>query len=214
MRTTCSRILKTVLWSWFLLLNPVTVRSQTVSLGLSAGIPVSPLMAVSAGYGSSTGRYTFGPALRVGLWRGFGFDAELLYKRYTFGFEPEPERAVVHRIDVPVLLRYSFAKLPARPWLHAGMSFNHVLAVNGANICAQGPFGEQVYCIGGVTAAELRHKRTHGPVIGGGIELGWGRIRMAPELRLTRWVDRNFGPRDAALRSNLTQVELLVGLSF
>ncbi len=215
MRTACFRILKTTLGLWFLLLNhPSSGLSQSVSLGLTAGIPISPLIAASAGYGSSTGRYTFGPALRVGLWRGFGFDAGLLYKKYAFGFDPEPGRAVVHRIEVPVLLRYSVARLPARPWLHAGMSFNRVLAVNGANNCAQGPFGEQVYCIEGVTAAELRHKRTHGPVIGGGIEVAWGRMRMAPELRLTRWVDRNFGPRDAALRSNLTQVELLVSLSF
>jgi hypothetical protein len=50
--------------------------------------------------------------------------------------------------------------------------------------------------------------------IGTGAERRFGAVRVAPEIRLTHWRDRNIGVRDAPVRSNLTQAELLVGFSF
>jgi hypothetical protein len=67
---------------------------------------------------------------------------------------------------------------------------------------------------GGANVAELRHRGTKGAVLGGGVEWKFGPIRLAPELRLTHWGDRNFGVRDSSIRSNLTQVEALVGVMF
>jgi hypothetical protein len=53
-----------------------------------------------------------------------------------------------------------------------------------------------------------------GIVAGTGIETRLGRLRLAPEVRFTRWADRNLGVRDAPLRSSLTQAEILAGLTF
>ncbi len=172
------------------------------------------LISADAGLTATGGRFTFGPALHVGLPHRFGADLELLYKRMDFGFEAEPSRAVVHRLELPLLVRYVFSTSRVHPWLHAGMSFNRVIAVNGATLCALGPFGEEYYCVEGKTAAVLRHQHTHGPVLGAGLEYRWKRVLMLPEIRVTRWVDRNFGTQDSALRSNLLQVELLFGLRF
>ena len=188
--------------------------SSGLSQGLSIGVPVNHLMTADNGGVASTARYTFGPALSVKLWRGFGFDAELLYKRLEFGLVSDPARARIHRIEVPLMGEYVFSGLRAHPFVHAGISFNRILAVNGADFCGQGTFGEQLYCLEGQEITELRHRHTHGPVVGVGLSLGWGKIRLAPELRLTRWVDRNFGTKDSPVRSELTQVELLMGLRF
>lgn len=197
-----------------LLLAPSLGQAQSVSFGLSAGTPLNHLLTADNSQVATTGWYTFGPALRVRLPHRFGFDVDFLYKRLDFGIVPNPARAAVHRMELPLLFRYAFSGLPVRPWVHAGMSFNRVIAVNGADVCARGAFGEELYCTGGKPAAELRHRHTHGPVVGAGLDFGWRKIRLAPELRVTRWVDRNFGTRDSSLRSNLTQVELLLGFQF
>jgi hypothetical protein len=198
----------------FLGARPPSDQAQTVSFGLSAGMPVSSSVRAADGQVTTTGRYTFGPALRVGLPRGFGVDVDLLYKRFSFGSVSDPARASAHRLELPLLLHYRFPARTLRPWIHAGMSFNRVLAVNGANVCTAGISAEEFYCMGGKPVAVLRHRHTHGPVVGAGLDFGWGRVRLSPELRLTRWVDRNFGTRDSSLSSNLTQIELLVGFGF
>jgi hypothetical protein len=40
------------------------------------------------------------------------------------------------------------------------------------------------------------------------------KVRLDAEIRLTRWIDRNFGVRDSRVRSNLTQIEVLGGATF
>jgi len=68
--------------------------------------------------------------------------------------------------------------------------------------------------IEGMNVAELRHRHTRGVVIGAGLERRFGAFRLTPEVRFTRWADRNFDVRDAPLRSNLTQPEFLIGFEF
>jgi hypothetical protein len=189
-------------------------QAQTLSFGFSAGLPLNPLATATGNQVTSTGRYAFGPTLQVALPHGFGVDVEFIYKRFDFGSVSDSARAAVHRVELPLMLRYSFPGLPLRPFAHMGMNFNRVIAVGGANVCAQGGFGEEIYCLGERTEAVLRHRRTHGPVVGAGVEFRWGGMRLAPELRITRWVDRNFGTRDTALRSNLTGVDLLLAARF
>jgi hypothetical protein len=198
----------------FILLCPALGLSQIVSFGFSVGIPLCHLAGATGTSTTTTSWYTIGPALRVGLPHAIGFDAEFLYRRFGFGSVSAQGGAAVHRVELPLLLRYAFPATALHPWLHAGLSFNRVLAVNGATLCSRGILGEEVYCIGDYRAAELRHRQTYGPVLGAGLDFGWGKMRLAPELRITRWVDRNFGTRDSSLRSNLTQVELLLGIVF
>ncbi len=200
---------------WVLLLLLCgSVQAQSLSVGLSAGAPLNPLMTSAEGQTAATQPYTFGPALRVDLPHGLGVDLEVLYKRFRLGFVADPARATVHRLEFPVMLRYRLSRLPARPFVHAGMSFNRIVAVSGANACGQGAFDETAYCIGGRFAAELRHRHTRGIVLGGGLNFRWRQLRLAPELRVTRWVDRNFGTKDTYPHSNLTGVELLLGIGF
>ncbi len=102
------------------------------------------------------------------------------------------------RWEFPALFRYRFARGRLRPFVGAGLSLNRV---TGASRLIGGP-------------AELRHRQALGFVFGGGLAMRLGGVRLAPEIRYTHWGDRNFGVRDAALRSRLDQVDLLVGVSF
>ncbi len=196
----------------FVVLTARTGHSQRISPGFSAGVPVGPLVAAADGHVATTSRYTLGPTLRVDLTRGFGFDVDILYKRLSLGLVTVHNRISVHRLEMPLMLRYVFRGLPARPFMHAGISFNHVVAVGGEDACTDGSPG--LYCLGGETVAQLRHRHTHGPVFGAGLLFRRAELRLIPELRITRWVDRNFGTRDSPVRSNLTQVELLLSVGF
>lgn len=201
-----------ILTAVFLL--PSLMRAQSVSFGVTAGVPLNNLATASEGMVSTTGRYTLGPALRVGLPRAFAVEVELLYKHFDFGFASDPARIAVHRLELPLLLRYGFRISSVHPFVHAGASFNWVIPADGANACPEADPDSDIYCIGNKTAAQLRHNHTYGPVLGAGVEFSLKALHLAPELRVTRWVDRNFGTQDSPLRSNLTQVELLLGLKF
>ncbi len=200
---------------WILLLPMASfVRAQSVSLGLSAGLPLTHLSSADDGLVSATGHFTLGPAVRVHLPRAFAFDVELLYKRLEIGFASEPSRIVNHRLELPLLLRYVFPGSFIRPFVHAGLAYNWLITGGSAGACPGSASGEGFYCIGDKTVAQLRHGHTNGPVLGTGADFRLKKLRLAPELRITRWVDRNFGTRDSPLRSSLTQIELLIGFKF
>lgn len=98
--------------------------------------------------------------------------------------------------------------------MRAGVSFTRVFDITGATECGRGPFGEQFYCLEGRILAELRHRGTSGFVVGGGLRFKFMKFWLEPEVRLTYWIDRNFGVRDSAVRSNLSQIGFLVGMIF
>ena len=151
-------------------------------------------------------RFICGAALRIG--------ADFLLSRAGLAVSPAgSQRVHVWRWELPVTLAYRF-RMRARPFARAGIALNRVFDISGANECARGPFGEQFYCVDGAPLAELRHRGTYGPVIGGGLRFRFKGIRLEPEVRVTRWIDRNFGVRDSALRSNLNQLDALMSVVF
>jgi hypothetical protein len=182
--------------------------AQSVSFGLRTGLVVSPIITAEAGR-----RFTLGPCLETRLWRGAAIDVDVLLQRPAFEVTPAHSRVTIWQVEAPVTLIYRFRGRP-KPFLRTGVAFNRVFAVEGAAPCARGPFGEQFYCVDGSPVAELRHRSTPGLVIGGGIGWKLGKLRVDPEFRVTHWIDRNFGVRDSAIRSNLNEATLLFGVIF
>jgi hypothetical protein len=188
--------------------------AQGVSLGFRAGIPITPVLTADGPQQAPASRFTIGPLIEVHLWRDTVLGADFLLRRSAITFSSAvTQRAELWLWQAPITLIYRF-RVPARPFVRTGVSFNRVLDVSGATVCAHGPFGEQFYCLGGNSSAELRHRGTSGLVVGGGFRFQFKGFRLEPEVRLTHWFDRNFGVRDSAVRSNLNQVELLVGVIF
>ena len=148
------------------------------------------------------------------MWHGVGFGADCLLRRADLAIPPAgSRRAEVWRWEAPLTLVYRFRAQP-RPFVRTGVSLNRVFDIGAATHCARGPFGEQFYCLEGRSLAELRHRGTSGFVAGGRFRLPLRKVWLEPEVRLTHWIDRNFGVRDSAVRSNLNQIGLLVGVIF
>jgi hypothetical protein len=156
------------------------------------------MAAASSSFYTKTRWYTLGPSVELHLPFGLAGEADVLYKRFEFGQSNDAGVATVSRWEIPLLVKYRFPGWLVRPFIDAGMSFNHVSATGGI----------------ARNLAELRHPSAKGYVAGGGLELRLGVVRVGPEMRLTRWGDRNYGVADALLRSNMTEIDFLVGLSF
>ena len=188
--------------------------AQTASFGVRVGIPITPVFRAEGHQQPPRPRYKIGPLIEVHLWRGAAIGADFLLSRAGLAGETARAHGVhVWRWELPVTLAYRF-RMRARPFARAGIALNRMFGISGANECARGPFGEQFYCVDGAPLAELRHRGTYGPVIGGGLRFRFKGIRLEPEMRVTRWIDRNFGVRDSALRSNLNQLDALMSVVF
>jgi hypothetical protein len=190
-------------------------EAQSLSCGLSLGMPLNNLADANGSHVANTMPFTLGPSLRISLPFSLGVDLDLLYKKLEFGLTSNPASIAAHRLELAPMLRYDFTRLPIHPFLHAGMSFNWIATVSGSDSCRGALAGsDRYYCLDGEIVAEIRHSHTHGFVLGGGLDFYLAALHLTPELRFTRWVDRNFGTRDSSLRSNLNQVEFLVGILF
>ncbi len=188
--------------------------AQGVSVGLRAGIPVTPMLTANSPQQVWTPRFTIGPLVEVHVWRGAAAGADFLLRRTDLGPSPAgSRRAEVWLWEAPITAVYRF-HAPARPFVRTGISFDRVFDIGGANACGRGIFGEQFYCLEGSYIAEVRHRGTVGVVAGGGLEFRAGRLRLEPELRVTHWNDRNIGVRGSAVRSNLNQAAFLIGIIF
>jgi hypothetical protein len=189
------------------------LMAQALSAGLRAGMVATPFFTFHAAQQELSSRWTIGACVELHLWRGAGVAVDLLLRRPGLELAAARAKVTMWQAEAPVTLIYRF-RSRMKPFLRAGVAFNRIFDINGATVCARGPFGEQFYCVGGNRAAELRHRGASGFVAGGGI--GWkaNRLRIEPEVRVTHWLDRNFGVRDSQARSNLNQASLLVGLIF
>jgi hypothetical protein len=188
--------------------------AQSVSLGIRAGVPVTPVLTADGPQRTSEPPFTIGPLVEIHLWHGAGLGADFLLRRTDLAISAAGSgQARVWLWEAPITVAYRFP-VPMRPFVRTGISFNRVFDVGGATECARGPFGERFYCLDSGFLAELRHQGTSGFVVGGGLRLKFKNLWLVPELRLTHWIDRNFGVRDSTVRSNLNQIELLMGLIF
>jgi hypothetical protein len=187
--------------------------AQIVSLGLRTGIPIIPPLSADGPQQASAPRYTIGPLIEVHLGHGVDLGADFLVQRAKLAVSAGSARADIWRWEAPITFIYRLPA-PTRLFVRAGVSLNRVFEISGATECGRGPFGEQFYCLEGSSLAELRHRGTSGFVVGGGLRLKLRRLWLEPEVRLTRWTERNFGVRGSAVRSNLNQIELLFGVIF
>ncbi|MBV9301827.1 MAG: hypothetical protein JOY62_16530 [Acidobacteriaceae bacterium] len=143
--------------------------------------------------------YIVGPTFAVTLPATFSIEVDALYRpmHYTFavvlpdGTLGSVSPATVITWEVPVLAQYKFREsgVPIRPLLELGPSFRVSGNLNGSS------------------------PSTYGITSGAGIEAHFWKLRVAPQLRYTRWaadhVDLPWDPR-----TKQSQLELLVGLSF
>jgi hypothetical protein len=186
-----------------LLLLPVAVRSQPrlLEAGLKMGAPLNDLVEARE---DRTIPISGGLMAVINLPLGFAVEGNALYKRLGFrvGSGNFPGGSVVDSRfsswEFPVLLRsYPLGRNPLfQPFLSAGL-----------NIRTTSPG----FLIGG------GRETTPGLVLAAGVRNGPGRVKIAPEIRYTRWSEKTpvfSGSGDAGARLNANQLEVMLGLTF
>jgi hypothetical protein len=179
------------------------IASAQISIGVLGGAPFQDVVKNNAVNGiqsvTRSSNFTVGPALQVNLPLSLRLEVDALYRPYNFDltgrttFSPVTAR----QWRFPVLLQYRFHAPLVRPFLEAGLSFNHLAALSSAakNITS-GP-------------GTLLHQSDAGIVLGGGVDLKIPLIRLSGELRYTRQTLSYFDTF-----SQLNQAEVLFGIHF
>lgn len=202
--------------------------AQIVSFGVKTGEPLTSALPYSD-YGSNlldTGRWTIGPTVELRLVHGFSLEVDALYRgyrqagSYSFSASIADGTNLVNLIpfsssyrqdtkvwDFPVLLKYRFTAGRVHPFVDAGYTWSHESSDQVQSLTC---LGTSDAC----NASDLKpyfHTQTTstgsnnrgGPTAGGGVEFKYGKVKIAPELRYTR-----FG------RPNSNNATLMVGFTF
>jgi opacity protein-like surface antigen len=167
---------------------------QPVSIGIKGGVPFGDAFTVSGGtltVPATTGHWILGPMVELHLPLGLSVEADALYRRYQISDSGG-------EWQFPILGKYKFGVGPVKPYVGAGVNFNHVTGFSK------------------LLSGSIPHAGTTGFSLEGGVEFKLLRLRLAPELRFTHWGNPNIdlNPLNIALKSSQNQAMFLVGFSF
>ncbi len=184
---------------FLLALMASSLAAQPFNLGLKAGVPLTDALSAQSNgpvqYVESTHRYIVDPYLELHLPLRFAVEIDALYRSYDFRrVVPAATGQGVGAWEFPVLAKYRFLGGPVRPYLAGGVAFSRLTNV--------------------AEVAELNHHNNYGIVLGGGVELHLGLVRITPELRWEGWTLQNISSPLGGLSSNRNQASLLVGIGF
>lgn len=180
--------------------------AQHLSVGIKGGVPLTGGFSDTTVRGvdlitrtfSDSKQYIIGPMVELRLPFGLGVEADALYHSLNLATENQLAPQNVFRSaenitswEFPVLGKFRLSFPLVKPYVEAGPSFRHVGSNRG-------------YLSG------------RGFTIGGGIEVSIIKVRIAPELRYTRWgSDAAPTPGQGFLApSQVNQAAFLVGFSF
>jgi len=193
-------ILKEMKWIAALLFPAAALLAQPLGFGLKAGASLNDAVSLSSSVGSLTDlptKFTIGPMAEVRLPFGVAVEGDFLYRRlsasYAYGLIGASASA--NAWTLPILLKYRFGFPIVKPYIEAGPSFRWL-----TNSSFNGTSGSA-------------NTNNHGFTLGAGVEIRALIIRIAPELRYTRWGSPDFTvPNGFSVSQN--QAEFLVGVSF
>ena len=185
---------------FFLLLIASTcvLADSPFGFGLKAGIPVNDALSIPPGgavnYIQSTHRFTIGPYAEFRLPSGFSVELDALYRSYSFRQAvPAAQSVSTGAWEFPLLAKKSLFGGPIQPYIEGGVALSH-LSVNDV--------------------LELNHRNNYGIVLGAGVSLHLGGVRVTPEIRYNGWAFQSFSSPLGGLHSDRNQATVLVGIGF
>jgi hypothetical protein len=174
---------------------------------------------LTGGAASESKCYTLGPAFNIGLPRGFGLEADVLYRRQGFSFfshvpftysAQSQERA--NSWEFPMLLTYRPPR-GAMPFLELGSAPRELKgSINTTKVLFPPPSGP----VPGPQRStdSTQWQMSHGLVIGGGAQFGFGRLCFRPVVRYTRWSASAILPNLVTWQFAQNQVDILLGVAW
>jgi len=174
------------------------LAEQPFGFGLKAGVPLNDALATTPGgainYLQSTHRYTIGPYAEFRLPSGFSLELDALYRSYSFRQTLPAATAVsTGAWEFPLLARKRLFGGPIEPYIEGGVALSHLSVKD---------------------VAEVSHRNNGGVVLGAGVSLHLGLVRVTPEIRYNGWIFRNLSSPFGGLESNRNQATVLVGIGF
>lgn len=114
-----------------------------------------------------------------------------------------------------MLLKYRLRLPLIKPYVEVGYAPRHI----------SGSYHRQGYSVDFLTGERIPYstdgkwspEASHGIVTGGGVEIGAGHLRVAPELRYTHWNNdpiNLLGSQGYLVNAAQNQVEVLVGITW
>lgn len=198
---------------------------QSLSMGVKGGIramdDITNITGGASGRATSESkRYIVGPMLELGLPLGFGAEFDALYNREgyeaSFGdfFGNSFERERANAWQFPLLLKYKLPFPIVKPYVEAGYALGVINgSIDGHGVTIDLGTGQQTPY---VIHTGTNWKPSHGFAAGSGIQVGFGRLRLSPEIRYTHWnsaaISGGFG--SSSFQSAQNQLDVLVGISW
>lgn len=179
-----------------------------LSVGVKGGMGLTdafantttPLLNATRNFSSGSKDYIVGPMIELRLPLHFAIEVDALYRPLnlttatTSTVSPSFTSSQTYNSwEFPMLLKYRFYSGSISPYVEAGPSWRTVSFPSAFNQLSNAGF-----------------------TAGGGVEFHALHVRVAPEVRYTRWGADSGGPNSnfVSPSSNLNQAELLVGISF
>jgi hypothetical protein len=190
----------------------ISASAQSIfSIGVIGGAPFTDVVNATnqnnLAFISKSTNFTVGPAFQINLPLSLRLEVDALYRPYSFtgtSTVPAPFAASIAPIHVsgnqwsfPILAQYRFKTPVVKPFVEAGVSFDHLSDLTAtAKELTSGP-------------GTLIHQTNAGVVLGGGIDVKVPLLRLSGELRYTHQGSSYFQGI-----SNLNQAEVLLGVHF
>jgi opacity protein-like surface antigen len=184
--------------------------AQVASFGVRGGLPFTDFFSAVSNPGetfeSNSTQFILGPTVELHLPGGFGVEVDALYRHFHYSASANladvlTASSASNAWEFPLLMKYRLAGAFVRPYLDAGIAFDHWSGT------------KQLTELVGLTNSSTSGSNA-GFVAGAGIELHLPFIRLSPEIRYTRWGSVNGSDLNSLLHSNPNQAEFLVGLTF
>ncbi len=170
--------------------------AQPISFGIRGGVPFTGAFANTLGVDTSTSSgsnsYLVGPMVEVHLPLGFSVEADGLYHPLNLN-QTIVTSTTFHNSytfqswEFPILAKYRFLHTPiVKPLIEAGPTFR-------------------------ATSESLNQFAKVGFVLGGGVEIKVGHLRIEPDIRYIHWGSDSIVNGEP---SNVNQAQFSVGVSF
>lgn len=189
------------LFIFLLTATSILLQAQQVEVGVKGGFVFTDQLKYTP---DNSKPYTIGGSVEIKLPANFAIEANLLYKRlrsnssYTFPDGPYISTSKGESLELPVIGKYYFRTTRGwRPFLGTGWALRRTWQETETRQNSGRDLFSRPSDIG------------VGAVVSTGARYQYHRVKLAPELRYTRWGTGNEFPR-----RNPNQLELLFGVSF
>lgn len=180
--------------------------AQSFSIGIKGGVPIVDFFKTiqngDAKYTAKDSRFVFGPTVEVHLRHSLSIEMDALYRPLGYNYALSSVSAAASSWEIPLLLKQSVLAGPIRPFYSGGISFQKITGWKQVTSAILNP-------------AQLDNDTTVGFTFGGGVQWKFGRWRIDPELRYTRWGSHALQNRIATvLATNLNRGDFIIGVTF